>query len=66
MPVTVGWMTASAGVGSTGIAIVSVLSIGFGYALLWALWHFIFSPRNEHDDARDRSRRARKGSHRDG
>jgi hypothetical protein len=42
-----------AGFGSAGIALVSAVSIAAGYGLLWALWHFIFSPRNEHDDARD-------------
>ena len=55
-------MTASAGLGGTGIAIVSVFSIALGYVAIWALWHFIFSPRNEHDDARDRAARERSGS----
>jgi hypothetical protein len=55
-------MTATAGLGGTGIAIISVLSIALGYVAIWALWHFIFSPRNEHDDARDRAGRKRAGS----
>jgi hypothetical protein len=54
-------MTASAGLGGTGIAIISVFSIALGYAAIWALWHFIFSPRNEHDDMRDKARRAGSG-----
>jgi hypothetical protein len=29
--------------GNTGVAIISVLSIVFGYVLLAALWHFVFS-----------------------
>jgi hypothetical protein len=55
-------MTATAGLGGTGIAIISVFSIALGYVAIWALWHFIFSPRNEHDDMRDRARRKRAGS----
>jgi hypothetical protein len=58
-------MTAAAGFGGTGIAIVSVFSIALGYAAIWALWHFIFSPRNEHDDVRDRARREQAGSRTD-
>jgi hypothetical protein len=58
-------MTAAAGFGGIGIAIVSVFSIAIGYVAIWALWHFIFSPRNEHDDMRDRARREHAGSSRD-
>jgi hypothetical protein len=31
--------------GNTGLAIISVDSIVFGYLLLAALWHFVFSAR---------------------
>jgi nitrogen fixation-related uncharacterized protein len=38
------------------LAILAVLSLVLGYGGIWALWHFVFSPRNEHDDDRDRER----------
>lgn len=50
-------MPAAALLNSTGIAVVSAVSLVFGYGLLWALWHYVFSPRNEHDDTRDRDAR---------
>jgi branched-subunit amino acid ABC-type transport system permease component len=43
----------SAGGDSTGIAVLSAISIVIGYALIAALWYFVF---------RDRSGRRRKGS----
>jgi hypothetical protein len=42
---------------STGLEAVggfAVLAIGYGTC--FALWHFVFSPRNRHDDDLDRSR----------
>ena len=42
---------------STGLEAVggfAVLAIGYGTC--FALWHFVFSPRNHHDDDLDRSR----------
>jgi hypothetical protein len=35
----------SASNGNIALAIISIVSIVFGYALLAALWHFVFSPR---------------------
>jgi hypothetical protein len=32
------------------------LVLAIGYGACFALWHFIFSPRNRHDDDLDRSR----------
>ncbi len=32
----------------------AVLAVGYG--VCFALWHFIFSPRNRHDDDLDRTR----------
>jgi hypothetical protein len=32
------------------------LVLAIGYGACWALWHFVFSPRNRHDDDVDRSR----------
>jgi len=32
------------------------LVLAIGYGACWALWHFVFSPRNRHDDDIDRSR----------
>jgi hypothetical protein len=43
----------SSGGESTGIAVISAISIVVGYALIAALWFFVF---------RDRSRRRRKRS----
>jgi len=34
-------------------ALGGFLVLGVGYGLTWALWHFVFSPRNEHDDDLD-------------
>jgi hypothetical protein len=31
--------------GSTGLAIISAASMVFGYVLLAALWHFVFSAK---------------------
>lgn len=31
--------------GSTGLAVISLVSIVFGYVLLACLWHFVFSAR---------------------
>jgi hypothetical protein len=31
--------------GNTGVAVISVVSIVFGYVLLACLWHFVFSAR---------------------
>jgi hypothetical protein len=35
----------SALAGNTALAIVSIVSIVFGYVLLAALWHFVFSAK---------------------
>lgn len=40
---------------TTGIAVVSLVSIVFGYLLIAGLWYFVFSAR-----ARERRKRARK------
>jgi thiosulfate reductase cytochrome b subunit len=40
--------------GNTGLAIVSVVSMVFGYLLLAALWYFVFSSK-----ARERRRRGK-------
>ncbi|MGH2851577.1 MAG: hypothetical protein ACRDLP_13280 [Solirubrobacteraceae bacterium] len=32
------------------------LVLGIGYGACFALWHFIFSPRNRHDDDLDKTR----------
>ena len=37
-----------------GIGGFLVLAIGYGTC--FALWHFVFSPRNRHDDDLDRTR----------
>lgn len=31
--------------GSTGLAVISLVSIVFGYVLLFCLWHFVFSAK---------------------
>ena len=49
---------------STGAAVIAAISLAFGYLLLWAMWHFVFSPRNEHDDVRDRARSEHDGDRR--
>ncbi len=35
----------SANAGSTGLAVISIVSIVFGYVLLACLWHFVFSAK---------------------
>ncbi|GAC1440201.1 MAG: hypothetical protein NVSMB51_19200 [Solirubrobacteraceae bacterium] len=52
-------MALLASANSTGLAVVSAVSIVGGFALLAAMWHFIFSPRNRHDDDLDRAARQR-------
>jgi hypothetical protein len=37
-------------------AIGGLLVLAIGYGSCWALWHFVFSPRNRHDDDLDRIR----------
>jgi len=37
-------------------AVGGFLVLAVGYGACWLLWHFVFSPRNEHDDDRDRAR----------
>jgi hypothetical protein len=37
-------------------AIGGVLVLALGYGACFALWHFVFSPRNRHDDDLDRVR----------
>jgi hypothetical protein len=32
------------------------LVLGIGYGACFALWHFVFSPRNRHDDDLDKTR----------
>jgi hypothetical protein len=44
----------SASNGSTGLAVISLVSIVFGYVLIAALWHFVFRPR-----AREKRKRPR-------
>jgi len=46
----------SANAGNTGLAIVSIVSMVFGYLLLAALWYFVFR-----DKARAKRRRRRGG-----
>ncbi len=31
--------------GSTGLAVISLVSIVFGYVLLFCLWHYVFSAK---------------------
>jgi hypothetical protein len=38
-------------------AVGGVLVLGIGYGACFALWHFVFSPRNRHDDDLDRARK---------
>lgn len=35
----------SAGANNTGLALISIVSIVFGYVLLACLWHFVFSAK---------------------
>ena len=37
-------------------AVGGFLVLAIGYGTCFALWHFVFSPRNRHDDDLDRSR----------
>jgi hypothetical protein len=37
-------------------AIGGLLVLAVGYGACWLLWHFVFSPRNSHDDDLDRAR----------
>ena len=37
-------------------AVGGFLVLAIGYGGCYALWHFVFSPRNSHDDDLDRSR----------
>ena len=42
---------------STGLeAVGGVLVLVIGYGACFALWHFVFSPRNRHDDDVDAGR----------
>ena len=41
-----GVLAVSAGLEAAG----GFLVIALGYGGLWALWHFVFSARNRHDD----------------
>jgi hypothetical protein len=38
-------------------AVGGFLVLAIGYGACFALWHFVFSPRNRHDDDLDRARR---------
>ena len=37
-------------------AVGGLAVLAAGYGAVWALWHFVFSPRNHHDDDLDRTR----------
>jgi len=37
-------------------AVGGFLVLAIGYGACYALWHFVFSPRNRHDDDLDRVR----------
>ncbi len=37
-------------------AVGGFLVLAIGYGACFALWYFVFSPRNRHDDDLDRSR----------
>jgi hypothetical protein len=37
-------------------ALAGFIVLALGYGACYALWHFVFSPRNHHDDDLDRSR----------
>jgi hypothetical protein len=45
----------SAGGQSTGIAVISAVSIVVGYVLIWALWYFVFRDGSRARRNRDRS-----------
>jgi hypothetical protein len=38
-------------------AVGGLLVLAIGYGACFALWHFVFSPRNRHDDDVDRARK---------
>ncbi|HEX3874726.1 MAG TPA: hypothetical protein VHW26_11310 [Solirubrobacteraceae bacterium] len=42
----------------TPISIISLVSLIGGYGGLWLLWHFVFSPKQDHDDTADGINRA--------
>jgi Na+/proline symporter len=44
---------------STGMAIIVAVSMVFGYALIFALWWFVFRERAREPGRRDRSKRSR-------
>jgi hypothetical protein len=52
-----GAVSVPAATNNTPLAILAVASLVLGYGGIWALWHFVFSPRNRHDDDIDRARR---------
>jgi hypothetical protein len=37
-------------------AVGGFLVLAVGYGACWLLWHFVFSPRNPHDDDLDQTR----------
>jgi len=37
-------------------ALGGFLVLAVGYGATWAVWHFVFSPRNRHDDDVDQGR----------
>ena len=41
---------------TTAFGIFLAILMALGYVVIWALWHFVFSPRNRHDDDLDRMR----------
>ncbi|MGI8801172.1 MAG: hypothetical protein ACR2KV_03235 [Solirubrobacteraceae bacterium] len=43
------------------LAVAAVASLVIGYGGIWALWHFIFSPKRHHDDDLDQARRGQPG-----
>jgi len=45
-------LAVSAGLEAAG----GFLVLAIGYGACWGLWHFVFSPRNRHDDDLDRAR----------
>jgi hypothetical protein len=40
---------------NTGLAVISLVSIVFGYVLLAALWYFVFRDKSRGKDKQDRS-----------
>ncbi len=47
----------SAGGDSTGVAVISLVSIVFGYVLLFCLWHFVFREKARARREKNSSRR---------